>query len=218
MLSAIIPVIDEAVLLPGLIAALRPEVDEIVVVDGGSRDASIRIASQAGARVVTATAGRGAQLNAGVAASAGRLLWFVHADSQFQPGIGAAIRKTSAFNNWGCCRVQIAAADWRLKMVAFFMNQRARKGGSCTGDMGIWARRRFFEQIGGFPEWPTFEDLDFSDRARAIAPAAFLETPLITSARRWQTHGYNRTIAKMWALRAGYRVGISPMQLSQWYK
>ena len=98
------------------------------------------------------------------------------------------------------------------------MTLRALATGSCTGDMGIWVRRSLFDLLGGFAPLTAFEDLQFSDRARRQAAHEVIDAPLLTSARRWEKEGINRTVLRMWSLRLGYRLGIAPQRLAQWYR
>ena len=219
-LSVIIPVLNEAERLSGLLAQLHarlPVGSERIVADGGSRDDSIRAAIRAGARVVTAIRGRGPQQNAGAAAASGEVLWFVHADSGIPEGLPEAVLQAAAAGRWGCCAVEIDDPDPRLSLTARLMNRRARRTGACTGDMGIWMHRNFFEELGGFPSWVAFEDLSLSDRARALELPQVVTPALITSARRWRARGVNRTVLRLWALRAGWRAGLSPERLSGWW-
>lgn len=210
-LSAIIPTLNEARALPGLLAALREEVDEVVVADGGSTDGT----DFGGAVVVRSERGRGRQLNAGARAATGDVFWFLHADSGVPAGAGAAIRASTA--EWGCFRVKVDSPALPLRSTGRMMTLRARLTGSCTGDMGIWARRSLFEAVGGFPDWPLCEDLAWTDRARRLARAEVLAPRLRTSARRWEKHGVVSTMLRMWMVRAGYRLGQDPASLVRWY-
>lgn len=215
MISAVVPTLNEAGRIGALVATLREQVDEVIVSDGGSTDGTAANAVQAGARVVTGNAGRGGQLDRGAASASGDRLWFVHADSTLGAGSGAALR--GATGPWGCFRTRIASRDVRLVLTGWVMTRRAVLTGACTGDMGIWADRSFYERVGGFGPLPALEDLAFSDRARAIEPAEVLAPVLETSARRWTERGVTRTMLQMWMIRLGYRVGIDPMRLSRGY-
>ena len=216
MISAIVPTLNEAGLIGALVRTLLQHADEVIVSDGGSTDGTAVIAAQAGAMVVTGSAGRGGQLDRGAASASGDRLWFVHADSTPSVGSGAALR--GATGPWGCFRTRIASRDVRLVLTGWVMTRRAVLTGACTGDMGIWADRSFYERVGGFGPLPALEDLAFSDRARAVAPAEVLAPVLETSARRWTGQGVSRTMLRMWMIRLGYRVGIDPMLLSRGYQ
>ena len=234
MISVVIPTRNEAHSLPALVAALRRELPdglgEILVSDGGSTDGTVEVARRLGATVVEGTRGRGPQLNAGVAAAHGERLWFLHADTAVPPGSGAALQAATV--PWGCFATRIASDDPRLRFTARWMTERARRTGACSGDMGIWADRELFDALGGFGQpaaveaiggsssarVPAFEDLAFADRARRRFACEVLDPPLLTSARRWEQEGVNRTILRFWMLRMGYRVGVDPIRLSRSYR
>jgi glycosyltransferase involved in cell wall biosynthesis len=88
MISVVIPTLNEAQALPASLMALQNEraEHETIVIDGGSRDATVEIASAYGARVLHAPSGRGSQLCAGAREAAGDILLFLHADSIFPAG------------------------------------------------------------------------------------------------------------------------------------
>ncbi len=64
---------------------------EIIVVDGGSDDATAAVAAKHGARVVRSPRGRGRQLARGAAEASGEWLLFLHADTVPEPGWAAAL-------------------------------------------------------------------------------------------------------------------------------
>ena len=82
-LSIIIPALDEARSIGATLdAASRVRgAAEVIVVDGGSADATPAIARERGARVVASARGRGAQMHAGALAARGEVFWFLHADT-----------------------------------------------------------------------------------------------------------------------------------------
>src|SRR5690606_27159793 len=83
LISVVVPALDES---GGIAEVLRPalaEADEVIVVDGGSGDATVAVAETAGARVlVAASRGRASQMNAGATAARGDILLFLHADTR----------------------------------------------------------------------------------------------------------------------------------------
>ena len=91
-LSIIIPVLNEAEVLPDLLGHLASLRDsEVIVVDGGSEDDSRQAASRAGAQVIQSERGRARQMNAGAAVAQGDILLFLHADTVLQPSAEQAI-------------------------------------------------------------------------------------------------------------------------------
>ena len=220
--SIIVPVLDEAHGIVACLAALqdaRSAGAEVIVVDGGSRDATRELAAALADHVIEAPRGRAAQMNAGARASRGEVLVFLHADTALPPdalGQVAAGLAASA-RAWGRFDVAIAAADPLLAVVAIFMNARSRLTGIATGDQAMFARRAAFESVGGFPEIALMEDVALSSRLRRITRPLCLATRVVTSGRRWERHGTLRTILLMWRLRLEYALGADPGRLARRY-
>ncbi|WP_435100497.1 TIGR04283 family arsenosugar biosynthesis glycosyltransferase [Arhodomonas sp. AD133] len=220
-LSIVIPALNEASALPGLLTSLAPwrrAGDEVVVSDGGSDDGTRDIAVAHGARVVDAPRGRARQMNAGAAVAAGDVLWFVHADSGVRQGLREGLAGAVANGAvWGRFDVRLSGGGAALRMIAWSMNRRSRLTGIATGDQGIFVRRALFEGVGGYPDQPLMEDVALSARLRREARPACLRGPLITASRRWETHGVWRTVALMWRLRFDYWRGADPHSLYRRY-
>jgi hypothetical protein len=86
-----------------------------------------------------------------------------------------------------------------------------------TGDQGIFVRRDAFEAIGGFPEIPLMEDVEFSRRLTRRGKTILLPVRIATSARRWEASGPVRTILLMWGLRLAYFLGMPPARCAEIY-
>ena len=220
MISIVIPVLDEAAGIAASLAALQPlraAGAEVIVVDGGSRDATRSIAGPLADLVIEAPRGRASQMNAGAAAGRGDVIVFLHADTFLPPdaleAIGAALDGRHA---WGRFDVTIRGG-WMLTAVGTMMNARSRITGIATGDQAIFVRREAFQRAGRFPSIPLMEDVALSKALKAFSAPACLRDRVVTSGRRWEKHGTLRTIALMWWLRFAYAMGADPGVLARRY-
>jgi rSAM/selenodomain-associated transferase 2 len=222
-LSVIIPALNEEGTIGATIEALHaacPAGCEILVVDGGSTDATVAVARGAGARVLAGPRGRARQMNAGAGAAGGEVLWFVHADTLVSEGAAGALLEALAASQrgWGYFDVRLSGGHVLLRAIEVLMNARARLTGIGTGDQGLFVRRALFEEVGGFPEIELMEDVALSARLRRTGRPVCLGTRLVTSSRRWETYGVLRTVLLMWSLRLAYALGASPARLARWYR
>ena len=215
--SVVVPVLNDAPALRGLLGALDGVDFEILVVDGGSRDASAEVAEQAGARVIQSAASRGLQLDKGYRAAAGDWIWMLHADAAPSPAnVAEAAAWPSMPPRWGCFGVRLDGGA-PLTLVAWLMNRRSALTGICTGDQGLFAHRQLLDAVGGVPRQPLMEDIELSKRLRRLTRPLRANTLLNASGRRWRRHGAAQTIATMWWLRARYALGASPEDLYRRY-
>ncbi len=222
VLSIIIPVLNEADHLFTCLHALQPlrrQNCELLVVDGGSADASAALATPLADRVLTAPKGRAVQMNAGARAAKGEILWFLHSDSLPPSQAVAAIRQALAGGDrhWGRFDVRLSSSRAPLRVVETLMNQRSRLTGIATGDQGIFVRRQVFEQVGGYPAIPLMEDIALSRTLKRIGRPVCLGQRLLTSSRRWEQQGVCSTILLMWRLRLAYFCGADPARLARIY-
>ncbi|MDQ3025006.1 MAG: TIGR04283 family arsenosugar biosynthesis glycosyltransferase [Pseudomonadota bacterium] len=220
-LSIIVPVLDEARAIDAALRALqqlRAAGAEVIVVDGGSLDATRSLASPLADRVIDAPRGRASQMNAGARASRGEVLLFLHADTLLPPdALDAISRLDGAGRDWGRFDVAIAGAGPLLALVARLMNARSRASGIATGDQAIFVRRAAFEAVGGYPAIPLMEDVALCKALKRRSAPLCLRSRVETSARRWERHGTLRTIVLMWRLRLAYALGADPHRLARRY-
>lgn len=220
--TIVIPVLNEAANLPRLAAQLGPLAQrgvEVVMVDGGSADDTVRLAEQAGFRVIRSARGRAAQMNAGAARSTGDVLIFLHADTELPPDAlpRIAARLDSGYE-WGRFDVTIVGTPVMLRVVATMMNWRSRLTGIATGDQAIFMTRDAYDAVGGFPDQPLMEDIEISRRLRSRSRPACLGSRVATSGRRWESRGVWRTIFLMWRLRWAYWRGRPARELAEAYR
>lgn len=221
-LSVVVPVLNEAA---GIAAALRRLAPlralgaEVIVVDGGSGDATRELARPHADQLLTAPRGRAAQMNAGAALAQGDVLLFLHADTLLPADVHQRVTEAlrDAAHVWGRFDVRIESRHRLLRVVATMMNLRSRITGVATGDQAIFVARHAFAQVAGFPPIALMEDIALSKRLRRLSSPACIDAPVVTSGRRWEARGVWRTIALMWGLRLAYVCGVAPATLARWY-
>jgi rSAM/selenodomain-associated transferase 2 len=219
-LSVIVPALNEAQELPGLLDSLLqlPGNCEMLVVDGGSSDASERIVcASSRVRWLTAPRGRAAQMNAGARAARGESVLFLHADTRLPANAVARIVTALA-------DPQVVAGSFRLRFEPNSMLLRlyalcSRLNFTITtfGDQGLFMRRSDFLQMGGYAPLPFLEDVEFQRRLRARGRFVKLPLGVTTSARRFRAHGVLRQQLRNVVLVALFLAGASPNSLKRYY-
>jgi rSAM/selenodomain-associated transferase 2 len=221
-LSIIIPALNEgdgiAAALDGL-ADLRALGVEVIVVDGGSRDATVQRARARADRVISAPRGRALQMNAGAEKACGDVLLFLHADTRVPADADHIVLNGLARSGraWGRFDVRIDGERLLLVAVARLMNIRSRLTGIATGDQAIFVRRDAFHTVGGFPAIPLMEDIALSKRLKRVSRPLCLRACAVTSGRRWDKNGVVSTVLLMWRLRLAYFFGADPKALARQY-
>ena len=221
-ISVVIPTLNEASRIESLLNTLqdaRARNCEIVVVDGGSSDETVRLARPLADVVTIHAPGRAAQLHAGAQRARGAILWFLHADSRIPADadqlIRAALHRTP--RAWGHFDVRLEPESGLLRVVRAAMNLRVRITHVATGDHGLFVSRELYTAIGGMPQLELMEDVELSKRLRAKIRPVRIPFAISTSARRWLAHGVLCTIFKMWSLRLLYFLGVAPRRLARFY-
>ena len=229
--SIVIPMLDEEAVLPVLashLAALDPAPAEIIAVDGGSGDASVQLAGDAGWRTMTAERGRANQINAGVAAARGRNVVVLHADTIPPPDMVAVIEATLAdpgialagftpiirgpeTTRWGTTAHNIAKT-WYAPLIArphlFLRGVRL-----LFGDHAMFFRRAQFLESGGCtPGERVMEEADLCVRLARHGRVKLLRRTVQTSDRRIAQWGALKAnwiyfkVGMLWALGAKRRL------------
>lgn len=228
MLSVIIPTLNAGSRLAECLDALVEPVIEglvkqVIVVDGGSSDDTLKIADGFGAKILSTPPGRGGQMKAGAAAASGDWLLFLHADTVLQNEWAAEavvfIEKnpchagvfTLAFDAPGLApRIVSAGAMLRTKLFK-----------SPYGDQGFLISKAIYEEIGGYRDMPLFEDVDIVQRllqTKGADALHILAAKAVTSAERYEREGYLRQVFKNALLLARFHLGASPEKLSEAYR
>jgi rSAM/selenodomain-associated transferase 2 len=217
--SVIIPALNEGERIGGLVLGLKKQSEdiEVIVVDGGSQDETREEAIAAGATVLDSERGRGNQCNAGAMVATGDILLFLHADTSLPQD---SFKKLETFfsvpsHNIGTFKISFKPVNWLLDFISWFSNFDTIF--TRFGDQCIVLRRRLLEAIGGFPDWPLFEDLRLLQKARRVTKIHSLPGSVETSSRRFLENGVVRQLLWNAWLITLYLLGKSPERLAAMY-
>ena len=217
--AVIIPTLDEARELERCLPAVVKSASEVVVTDGGSRDGTPETARRLGATVVSGERGRGLQLNRGAAATSARTLLFLHADTELPTGaLEKVVEATDADAIGGGFQIHFGSENPIYRVGSTVVNLRSRLFKTPLGDQAQFASRSSFEELGGYPDWPILEDLEFIRRLKKKGKIAILSPAVTTSARRFEEGGIARTLLLNWWIFALYYAGVSPERLARLYR
>ena len=218
-LSVIIPALDEAGNIKEAVRHALCRDAEVMVVDGGSRDATGEAALRAGARLLQSPQGRAVQQNRGAGAAGGRVLLFLHADtllpeSYVNPIFEVLLEPGAVL---GAFRFKMASDKPEARIIEALVNFRSRYLRMPYGDQGLFIRKSLFEKMGGFPDVPIAEDYFFVRRANRQGRTVISKAAAVTSGRRWEGMGFFRTTWTNQVILAGLAMGISLSTLASIY-
>lgn len=216
--SVIIPTFNEAAYVAQAIHSARSNhVGEIIIVDGGSTDATCRIAEQWEARVLQTRRNRAAQMNYGALHARGEWLCFLHADCHLSAkALSRAARYVNRPGVAAACFCQRHwPASWHFRWLDAGANLRTRCLGLAYGDQGLIVRRDIFLEIGGFPEIPIFEDAAFCRKLLRFGRLILLPATIYVSPRRWLARSFWSVTINNWVLFAAWQAGLSPTILAR---
>jgi uncharacterized protein len=216
VISIVIPTLDEEENIAGCLSSTGQAKDiERIVVDGGSRDRTLEIARQMGARTVPAFRGRAAQMNAGAREATGEVLIFLHADTRLPAGFDSLVRETLQIPGIaaGAFEFRLDSTSLGLRFIERVANWRSRRLQLPYGDQAIFLKSSLFREIGGFPEIPIMEDVELVRRLKKMGRIKTLGVDAVTSARRWRELGIWKTTLLNEAVLGAYYLGLSPLRI-----
>ncbi|MFN8393007.1 MAG: TIGR04283 family arsenosugar biosynthesis glycosyltransferase [Bdellovibrionota bacterium] len=221
LVSIVIPTLQEERSIGETLSALRkiPEPIEVIIVDGGSTDRTVQIATRFGARICKGPPGRGTQLGAGAATAKADVLFFLHADTHPRPDAVQAM--LDALKNprtvGGTFRIAFRGGSSASTFLTW-LYPRLRFLGLSYGDAGIFVRKSAYEKAGGFQSHPIFEDLDLINRLKRVGSFTRLKAVVETSSRRFEGRSFTLTFAWWTVLQILYWMGVPPARLGNMYR
>jgi rSAM/selenodomain-associated transferase 2 len=219
--SIIVPVFNEATLIRPFLQHLRQRAPgaEIIVADGGSSDATSRLAAGLCDQLVESDLSRAMQMNAGARVAHGDILWFVHVDAEAPRECLGEIERILGNPKvvGGYFRIRLPRAlvyrltDSFAHYAGILLRMRC-------GDHGIFCRRTAFLDIGGFPEVPLMEDVEFFRRLRCFGRVMFSKKRILVSGRRYEAMGRTRLTLAYGLIATLYIFGAPLSILASIYK
>lgn len=226
MISIVTPVLNEEAGIRGFLDHLAglQGLFELVVVDGGSSDATAALVRDH-AKIVPGTVtllaaprGRSSQMNTGARAARGEILLFLHADCTIPPDSLRVI--ADACTAPGVCGGAFVQACDGAGIVSAaccaVANTLAARSGLFYGDFGIFVRRDLFFATGGFPVIPYCEDVEFCRAVRSSGRMVQIDRVIRSSPRRFERAGRTRLTAVYALATVLNRAGIRPRCLERY--
>ncbi|HUF07719.1 MAG TPA: TIGR04283 family arsenosugar biosynthesis glycosyltransferase [Rhodothermales bacterium] len=219
MFSVIMPALNEASYIEQTLEAIPSDVDpvELIVVDGGSTDRTRELAASY-ARVIQSERGRAVQMNAGAAEASGSVLVFLHADTRLPEGAFSIIRSVLDEGAVESGAFRLAFDSWTPLLRFYSFCTRFRVPQICFGDRVLFVRRSVFEEVGGFPEIPVFEDLEMVRLLHRRGGFRFLTQHVNTSARRFLQRGPFRQQLLNTYMWCQFMLGVDPRKIAPLYE
>jgi hypothetical protein len=158
-------------------------------------------------------------LNFGAHQTSAAILWFLHSDClppakaiedigkalSFQQLAGVFQKKYIPTTPW------LSFQSWALNQFGFHFKI------LFTGTNGLFIRRDFFNQIGGFPDVDFLEDILMFAALQKLTKIVVLQTYLLVSSRKYlKPFPLFQTIKNIFIYLA-FQLGVSPKRLMEWY-
>jgi rSAM/selenodomain-associated transferase 2 len=207
MISVVIPTLNAEAGLAATLSNLVPAaidglVRQVIVVDGGSIDRTLRIAEAAGVEIIQTQCGRARQLIAGAETARFPWLLFLHSDTVLEPGwereaaalvegVDMGQRRTAA----AAFRFALDDRGFKPRLVEVGVSIRCALFRLPYGDQGLLIPKRLYHQIGGYRLMPVLEDVDIVRRL-GRSRTLILRSRAVTSAIRYKRDGYARRVLR----------------------
>ncbi len=219
-ISIIIPALNEEENIPLLARNLESGDFEIILVDGGSTDATVELARRQSFTVITSQPGRGHQQNIGAQQAHGKILLFLHADTRLPDNFATSVIQTLESKKCvaGAFSLAIEKPTLAMRLITTGANLRSQLFQLPYGDQAIFIGRDTFLRLQMFPELPIMEDYIFIKRAKKYGRIAVLKDQVTTSARRWRRLGVIRTTIINQLVILGFFFKVSPEKLALLYR
>ncbi len=190
---------------------------ELIISDGGSTDRTLDVAKGKNVKVINSSKGRGTQLNAGAKAATGEFLIFLHADTFLPDNAFNLIEEFFADPAHKICRF-LLGFDFNQRLLDTY-SRFSKYDTQLTrfGDSAIIIRKTFFDELGGFENRETFEDVEFLKRASNFGRINILNASVTSSSRRFIQNGIIKKQLVNLLIFIGYLLNVNSQTLSRMF-
>jgi len=217
-------VLHESEIISALLESLQhlktDEPFEIIVVDGSPTIDTLQVITDKTIITCSCQQGRGRQMNVGASRATGGILVFLHADTILPTTALLLIQKTLQNKRLvgGAFTLKIQSQRLLMKLIAVFSTFRSQITRAPYGDQVIFLQKTFFNAIGGYKDIPLMEDVELMRRVKKNkGEIIILQTPVVTSDRRWNQEGLFYTALRDTIIIFLYWCGVSAEKLAKFY-
>ncbi|MFL2769611.1 MAG: TIGR04283 family arsenosugar biosynthesis glycosyltransferase [Rhodospirillaceae bacterium] len=222
-LSIVIPTLDAAarlsICLESLMEWRGPK--EVIVVDGGSEDATVEIARTYNITILHTTPSRGEQMRYGATYATGSWLLFLHADTVLEAGwadeVRAFIENVSNLQRAAAFKFVLDDNSTQAHRVERLVAWRCHHFGLPYGDQGLCICKNHYTAIGGYRPIPLMEDIDLIQRL-GKNKVQILDAAAVTSAERYQRDGWWARPSRNLVCLFLYMCGLPPHWITRFYR
>lgn len=224
-LSVIIPTFNDELTIGKTLDALSRlvNVDEIIIVDGGSADKTTEIIENYSENkplhlINFAESNRGKQLHEGTLHAAGEVFWFLHADTRPVQGCAKQIKEYMRYAEVVGGNFEVVfEGDNRTARFLRWLYPNMRSLNLIYGDSAMFVRRETYEKIKGFKPLPVFEDIDLRHRLLKKGRFVNINLAVTVSSQRFENRSLFKTFLRWSILQGLHWTGFSPSLLAKVY-
>ena len=196
-------------------------VEEVIVVDAGSVDASVAVAERHECVTLPSPAGRARQMHAGANRAGASWLLFLHADVVLETGWEKEARDFIRRHDEdariaAAFRFALRHASKKARVLERIVSLRCRWLALPYGDQGLLIPAEFYRALGGFAVLPFMEDVDLIRRI-GRKRLAFLRSRAYSDAVRYESDGFFARMVRNTALTSLFLLGVPANRLAGFY-
>lgn len=226
MFSVIIPTHNAERGLSNCLDSIHPArrnglIQEVIIVDADSTDASVAIAERHGCVTLSFPAGRARQMHAGANSAGASWLLFLHADVVLETGWEKEVQGFIRCHDIdahiaAAFRFALRHASKKARVLERIVSLRCRWLALPYGDQGLLISTSFYRALGGFAALPLMEDVDLIRRI-GRKRLALLRSQAYSDAVRYESDGFLARMTRNSVLTSLFLLGVPANRLANFY-